>query len=212
MDLDDQTSSDLGLYFSHQSLVGLEKGFVSLDGNCHPCCNIWSGTEQVGVKSCNNRSFATNARLRLESLKSGYNSALTRWAADSMLDSCRDQKEMRENEEQTQEQESALDCVELLEVGEEEQDEENWLVTLAVKCLRCRDHEIKDFFYRLYQPTKRQLSEDEGDSALRWCRHVLDNPSPETAAVCRSLINRLDQGKHSTFLLSFFLSLKLALG
>lgn len=55
----------------------------------------------------------------------------------------------------------------------------------------------KDVFYRLYQPTKRQLSEDRRDSALGWCRHVLDNPSPETAAACRSLINRLDQGKHN---------------
>lgn len=122
MELEDQTDSDLSLYFRNQPLVALEKGFVRLDDNCYPYCNIWMDCERVVVKSCNNRSFAADARLRLESLKSGYNSALTRWAVDSMLDNCRDQKDG----EQTQEEESALDCVELLEVGEEAQDEENW--------------------------------------------------------------------------------------
>ncbi|XP_075876546.1 SLAIN motif-containing protein-like [Nelusetta ayraudi] len=170
MELEDQSKSDLGLYFCYQPLVAFEKDTVSLEGNCDPYYNIWMDTERAVVKSCNNRSFAADARLRLESLKSGYNSALTRWTMDSMLDSCRDHWDG----EQTQEEESALDSVELLEVGEDTQDEENWL----------------------YQPPKRQLSEDRGDSALRWCRHVLDNPSPETATACRSLINRLDQGKN----------------
>lgn len=71
-----------------------------------------------------------------------------------------------------------------------------------------RDHVSKDVSHRLYQPTKRQLSEEEGDSALRWCRHVLDNPSPETAAACRSLINRLDQGKHSLWKPHHLLNIK----
>lgn len=122
MELEDQTRSDLGLYFCNQSLVALEKGSVRLNGNCHPYCNIWMDAEPVVVKSCNNRSFAADARLRLESLKSGYNSALTRWAMDSMLDSCKEHSDG----EQTQEEESALDSVELLEVGEDGQDEENW--------------------------------------------------------------------------------------
>lgn len=121
MELENQTKSDLGMYFCNHPLVALEKGPVRLDGNYHPYCNIWMDTEPV-VKSCNNRSFAADARLRLESLKSGYNSALTRWAMDSMLDSCRDHRDG----EQKQEEESALDSVELLEVGEDGQNEENW--------------------------------------------------------------------------------------
>lgn len=122
MELEDQTKSDLGLYFCNQPLVALENGSVRLDGNCHPYRNIWMDAGPVAVKSCNNRSFAADARLRLESLKSGYNSALTRWAMDSMLDSCRDHRDG----EQNLEEESALDSVELLEVGEDGQDEENW--------------------------------------------------------------------------------------
>lgn len=121
MEFEDQTKSDFGLYFCNHPLVALEKGSVALDGNCHPYYNMWMDAEPVVVKSCNNRSFAADARLRLESLKSGYNSALTRWAVDSMLDSCRDHGDG----EQTQD-ESALDSVELLEVGEDAQNEENW--------------------------------------------------------------------------------------
>lgn len=122
MDLEDRTKSDLGLYFCNQPLVAFEKGSVRLESNCDPYCNIWMDAERAVVKSCNNWSFAADARLRLESLKSGYNSALTRWAMDSMLDNCRDLGDG----EQTQEKESALDSVELLEVAEDTQDEENW--------------------------------------------------------------------------------------
>lgn len=63
-----------------------------------------------------------DARLRLESLKSGYNSGLTRCAVDGMLDNSKDVGDG----EETQEEESALDSVELLDVAEDAQDEENW--------------------------------------------------------------------------------------
>lgn len=49
------------------------------------------------------------------------------------------------------------------------------------------------FFYvppRLYQSSKKTF-DSRSQSALGWCRHVLDNPSPETEAACRSLINKL---------------------
>lgn len=43
---------------------------------------------------------------------------------------------------------------------------------------------------RLYQSSKRTF-DNRSLSALGWCRHVLDNPSPESEAARRSLINRL---------------------
>ncbi|KAM7397821.1 hypothetical protein PAMA_005919 [Pampus argenteus] len=48
---------------------------------------------------------------------------------------------------------------------------------------------------RLYEPPKKKQHEftERCESALRWCRHVLDNPSPEMEAACRRLLNRLDQ-------------------
>lgn len=49
------------------------------------------------------------------------------------------------------------------------------------------------------------MVEEKTESALGWSRHVLDNPSPDVEAACRSLINRLEQSKLAaqTPLLSF---------
>ncbi|XP_058052834.1 SLAIN motif-containing protein-like isoform X2 [Ahaetulla prasina] len=67
--------------------------------------------------------------------------------------------------------ETALDEVELLELENGSDEEDSWLYVSPRK-----------------PPT------DKKESPLKWCRQVLDHPSPETEAACRTLISRLDQG------------------
>ncbi|KAM8954382.1 SLAIN motif-containing protein-like isoform 1-T1 [Pelodytes ibericus] len=69
--------------------------------------------------------------------------------------------------------ETALDEVEVLELGSCSEDEEDrWL-------------------YK--SPKKGPTAEQKPDSPLRWCRQLLDHHSPETEAACRTLIGKLDQ-------------------
>ncbi|XP_028451536.1 SLAIN motif-containing protein-like isoform X2 [Perca flavescens] len=147
----------------------LKSSSVRLESNSDPYCSIWTDAQQARVKSCNNRSFAMDARIRLDNLKSGCNSPLPCGATDRMLFNYNFQKDLWDSEE-SQEEESALDSVELLDVEDNVQDEESWL----------------------YE-SKKQVLAERSESALKWCRHVLDNPSPEMEAACRSLINRLEQ-------------------
>ncbi|XP_032993203.1 SLAIN motif-containing protein-like isoform X1 [Lacerta agilis] len=66
--------------------------------------------------------------------------------------------------------ETTLDEVELLELENADDEEDTWLYV-----------------------SSRKIPADEKESPLKWCRHVLDNPSPEMEAACRTLISRLDQ-------------------
>ncbi|XP_077141550.1 SLAIN motif-containing protein-like isoform X3 [Ranitomeya variabilis] len=70
--------------------------------------------------------------------------------------------------------ETALDEVEVLELGSSSEDDEDcWLYV---------------------SPNKLASAEQKPDSPLKWCRQVLDHHSPETEAACRTLIGKLDQG------------------
>ncbi|KAJ7310280.1 hypothetical protein JRQ81_007180 [Phrynocephalus forsythii] len=81
---------------------------------------------------------------------------------------------LRMNEGRTNEddilKETALDEVELLELENGCDEEDSWLYV-----------------------SPRKSSTNEKESPLKWCRQVLDHPSPETEAACRTLISRLDQ-------------------
>ncbi|XP_078787381.1 SLAIN motif-containing protein-like isoform X2 [Oryzias latipes] len=135
--------------------------------------NIWADTESGQVQRCTDRSFAKDARLRLEVLKSGCDLSSC-CVTDSTLNSSNSEEDFSDCEETT---ESALDLVEILNIEDDEQDEQSWL----------------------YEPQKKQPLVEKG-SALRWCRQVLDNRSPEMEIACRLLMNKLDQrSRHQVF-------------
>lgn len=99
------------------------------DDDSDPLCSIWTYAGQAHAKSCNSRSFAMDARIRLESLKSGCNSPVTPRARDGKLfnyNSQDDSWDSEESEEEEEEEESALDLVELLDMEDDARDEENW--------------------------------------------------------------------------------------
>lgn len=124
MEFQDQPQREWGQsFFYDQPPAEFDHGSVKMAGSsADPYCNIWTDGERAAVWNCNNGSFATNARLRLESLKSRYNSASPRCIARGALDkykhSCDD--------EDSQEEESVLDSVELLDLEGDLQEEESW--------------------------------------------------------------------------------------
>ncbi|XP_050934758.1 SLAIN motif-containing protein-like [Lates calcarifer] len=185
---DQQPKRDWSLYFCNQPPVQLDTSAnhhlfygelrsnpVRLEGGSDPYCSIWMDTEPARFKSCNSRSFAMDARIRLDNLKSGSNSPLPYCAMDGTLYRYNCQEDLWDSE--PREEESALDLVELLDVEDDVEDEERWL----------------------YEPPKKQVVVEKTESALKWCRHVLDNPSPEMEAACCLLIHRLDQRSSSQF-------------
>ncbi|XP_077402487.1 uncharacterized protein LOC144036075 [Vanacampus margaritifer] len=140
------------------------------EGKSDPHTSVWA--EPTGIKSYTSRSFARDARMRLDFLKFGSNSQVSPGAKDGMM--------LNDKKEKDPGTHTVLDLVELLELKDEEDDDESWL----------------------YESQKRQLS-SANESPLRWCRHVLDNPSPEMEAASRMLLNKLNQ-KSSTSYRSLF--------
>lgn len=68
---------------------------------------------------------------------------------------------------------STLDEIELLDLDNCSEDEEDrWLYI---------------------SPKKQPAAEARDENPLKWCRQILDHPSPETEATCRTFLTRLDQ-------------------
>nr|XP_043897764.1 SLAIN motif-containing protein-like isoform X2 [Solea senegalensis] len=166
MEVQDQIESDWSRHFSGKPLAELNTSSRSY-------CSAWMDTEPAMFKTSNSRSFAMDARIRLDHLKSGCKSPSACCAMDGTLFNYNCERDVWESE--PKEEESVLDSVELLDVDDGEQDEESWL----------------------YESPKKPVEKTE--SALRWCRHVLDNHSPEMEAACRQLTNSLDQRSSSHF-------------
>lgn len=124
MEFQEGARSDWSRYFCSQPSAGFEDSSVRLESNSDPdpYCSIWTDREQARVRRGNNRSFATDARMRLDSLKSSYGSPLPGCGTAGLVDSYKDAWDS----EESQEEESALDSVELLDVEDDVQDEENW--------------------------------------------------------------------------------------
>ncbi|XP_032431866.1 SLAIN motif-containing protein-like [Xiphophorus hellerii] len=164
-----QTQAEFGATANWPAISGeVKSSNAQLDEQAHLYCNFWTDSEPARVKNWTSRSFAMDARLRLDSLKSGCNSPQPWGNSDNSLYYYDSEKDLW-NGGDVEEEQSALDVVEILDIEESIGDEESWL----------------------YEPPNRP-SFEERESALRWCRHVLDNPSPEMEAARRGLMNKLD--------------------
>ncbi|XP_072542094.1 SLAIN motif-containing protein 1-like isoform X1 [Salminus brasiliensis] len=79
---------------------------------------------------------------------------------------------------------------------------------LDISALLCIDGEAEDTW--LYVSSKAKLFPQSLLSPQQWCRHVLDNPSPEVELAKRSLCYRLEQAKRWRGVLSGYASSSLA--
>lgn len=77
------------------------------------------------TRHSNNHSFAMDARIRLESLKSGCTSPSPCSAMDRMLFRFNCKKDLWDSDD-SREEDSALDMVELIDVEDDVEDEECW--------------------------------------------------------------------------------------
>ncbi|XP_061659560.1 uncharacterized protein LOC133491876 [Syngnathoides biaculeatus] len=126
-------------------------------------------TDATGLGGCASRSFAREARMRLDFLKLGSTCQVSSAGKDATGDAKEKEPGRR----------TVLDLVELLQLHDDAEDDESWL----------------------YEAPKRRTSAD--GSPLRWCRRVLDNPSPETEAASPLLADKLNQESRSSYTSDF---------
>lgn len=127
-----------------------------MDGNSNPCSNYWTQSHSG--------SYAVDARIRLETLKSGSSSPVPTSSVNGSMYSYNYSKDIWEI---GLSEVSALDSLDLIDVERLEDNEESWLYV---------------------SPKGAAFVEP----AVSWCRHVLDNRTSEMEAACRQLINRLN--------------------
>lgn len=119
-DLQDYSESSWYQYFCRQQEFepSASQECELLDENRHG--NIWADPESGRVQRCADRSFAKDARLRLEVLKSGCDLSsccVTDSTPSNSEDDLSDAEETKE---------SALDLVEILDIEDDVQDDESW--------------------------------------------------------------------------------------
>lgn len=127
MELQNQVNGDWSRYFYNQrsvefttnenhNLLFNEGSCVRIDGNLNPYCSLW--------KHSYSGSFTMDARIRLESLKSGSSSPVCSCTMNGTMYCYNYSKDIWDTGINDQ---SALDSVELLDVEQEDvQDEESW--------------------------------------------------------------------------------------
>lgn len=124
MELQDQVEPDWSRYYSSLQPVDrflqleLESSSAKLESDSGHYCSIFTD-EEPRLQSCNSYSFALDARIRLEHLKSGYKPGLDR--PPCKINCQRDAWDVELKQE-----ESALDLVELIDVEAGVEDEESW--------------------------------------------------------------------------------------
>ncbi|XP_051903631.1 SLAIN motif-containing protein-like [Hippocampus zosterae] len=169
MDVQDLTIRNWSLNFN--DVIKSNHPVFQAEGKSDPQPSLWADPKRV--TSCISRSFARDARTRLDFLKFGSNSQVSSGAKDGMM--------LNDEKEKDPGTDTVLDLVELLELKDDKEDDESWL----------------------YKSPKRQMSADN-ESPLKWCRHVLDNPSPETEAASRFLLDKLNQKTSRSYRSMFY--------
>lgn len=119
MELQEHTKPYWSQYFCNQP----QMEFAELEEHPDPYCSVWTDSEPARVRS--GRSFAMDARMRLDSLKSGCKSHSPWCDVDIKFYKYNREKDLWVGEDSPTEQ-SALDLVEILDLEDGMLDEESW--------------------------------------------------------------------------------------